>query len=140
MLLAAILELGVRLRCLLRRSPEPRQAAEQSLEDIARPRWRVKTFGVVAGDKIAGPAACPRLQVGKIGLHTRNLAVELAALRRRIRSKYQELAVAAAKRARIGAGAPELGPLTLNGGLRAARSAASGDRLLQAGAFTRVLR
>ena len=100
----------------------------------------MEAFGVVAGDQIADPAARARLQVGEIGLHARDLGVDRAALRRRIRAEKQELAILAAERARIGAGAGEFGALTLDRGLRAARAAASGDGLLQAAALAGVLR
>ena len=48
--------------------------------------------------------------------------------------------VLAAERARKGAGAAEVGALTLGGRLRPARIVAGGDRLLQAGALGGVLR
>jgi hypothetical protein len=67
------------------------------------------------------------------------LAIELAALRWRIRTEHEELAIAAAKRARIGAGAPELGALALDRALRAARPVMGGDGLLQPRALARVL-
>ncbi len=96
--IAAVLELGVRLRLLLGLRPEPRQAAEQSFEDVAGPcRRPTAAFGVVARDQIAGAAAGARLQVGEIGLHPRDLGVGLAALRGRLRAEKQELAVPAAE-------------------------------------------
>ena len=72
------------------RGREPRDAAEQGLEEVGRTRRRIAAFSVVAGDEIAGAAAGARLQVGEIGLHARDLAVELAALRRRIRAEEQK--------------------------------------------------
>jgi hypothetical protein len=95
----------------------------------------VTAFGVVTRDQIACAAAGPRLQVSEIGLHTRDLSGDLAALGWRLRAKEQKLAIAAAERAGVGPGSPKFGALPLDGGLRAARPAARGDRLLQAGAF-----
>src|ERR1700722_18296183 len=100
----------------------------------------MKTFGVVASDQIAGSAPRARLQVGEIGLHTRNLAIEVAALWRGIPAEHQKLVILAAERARIGARARKFGALTLTRALRAARAAASSDSLLQPGAFAGVLR
>ena len=133
---APILEAGVRLGRRLRAAVgEPRDPAEQGLEDVARPRGGpAPALGIVAGDEIADSAAGARLQSGEIGLHARDLGVDLAALWRRIRAENQELAILAAKRARIGARARELGALTIDGGPGAARPA-GGDRLLQTGAF-----
>ena len=132
-----ILELGILLRRLLfLGSPEPRYAAEQGLEDIGGPpRLRVAAFGVIAGDQIAGPPAGARLQVGEIGFHARDLCVDFATLRGRIRTEHEELAIAAAERTGVGPGAPELGTLAFDRRLRAARPAMSGDSLLQAGAL-----
>src|SRR5208282_4222399 len=123
-------ESGFGLRLLRKRGREPRDAAEERLEEVGRSRRRIGAFGVIAGYEIAGPAACARLQIGKIGLHARDLPVDLAALRRRIRAEKQELAILAAKRARITLSARQFGALTLDRGLRAAGAVARGDRLL----------
>ena len=48
------------------------------------------------------PATRAGLQVGEIGLHARDLSVELAALRRRLRTEKQELAISTAERTRLG--------------------------------------
>ena len=133
------LESGVHLRLLLR-GREPRDAAEQGLEEVGWTRRRIPAFSVVAGDEIAGAAARARLQIGEIGLHARDLAVELAALRRRIRAEEQNLAISAAERPRRALGAREFGALPLDRGFRAARTVARGDRLLQARAVGAVLR
>ena len=63
-----------------------------------------------------------------------------AALRRRVRAEEQELAILAAKRARGGGRARELGALTLGRGLDPARTVALSDGLLQPSALARVLR
>ena len=85
-LVAVVLESRVRLR------PDPRAAVpsfamppNRASKTLLGPGgWRVEAFGVVAGDQIARAAARARLQVGEIGLHARDLAIDLAALRRRI--------------------------------------------------------
>ena len=135
------LESGVLLLRLLRLGRrQPRHPAEQRLEEVGRPRRRIRAFGVIAGDEIAAAAARARLQIGEIGLHARNLPVDLAALRRRIRTEKQEFAILAAERTGRGFGARQLRALPLDGGLRAARTVARGDRLLQARAVGAVLR
>src|SRR3984957_5662373 len=92
-------------------------------------------FGIIACDQIARSAARTRLQVGEIGFHARDWGGDFAALRRWLRAEKQELAVAAAERTGVGPSTPKVGPLTFNRRLRAARTAAGGDCLLQTGAL-----
>ena len=137
-LIALVVESRVRLR--LAGSAEPSHAPEQSLEDITWARGRsTAAFGVVARDQIPCAAPGARLQLGEIGLHPRDLAVEIAALWRRLRAEKQELSIPATEGARIGFGPPEFGSLTVDRRLRAARAAPRRDGLLEPRAF-RVLR
>ena len=84
------------------------------------------------------PPPARACEIGETGLHARDLPVEFAALGRRLRAEKQELAIFAAERTGRGLGARQVARAALGRGLRAARTVARGDRLLQAcalGAF-----
>ena len=128
---------GLTAACL---APPPNRASKMLL---GLPR-RIDAFGVVAGDEVARAAAGARLQIRQVRLHARDLALDFAALGRRVGAEEQELLVVAAERTGVGAGARELGALRARPPPEAVRRRAGRPRSRPAGArirrFARKLR